>query len=121
MLSRNCEALSLFKKGDFNVRVTLFDKNPKNYYSKEFKMAWIETIRDSLGGGIVNSNNQESFTVTKVSKTSSYLFRGTGSEFINILKNAVDEPKSIRIDIAGEPVRSWIILVPEPEVKKVSI
>lgn len=111
MLTRNC-VTNLFEKGDFNVRVTLFDKNPKHYTPEAYKAAWVETIRDSLGSGIAHSNEIRAFSVKKPGQKSSYLYEGTFSNFIRKLQSSLQKPTSIRITIFGEPDRSWIILIP---------
>ena len=112
MLNRNC-ATDLFEPGDFNVRVTLFDKNPKYYVPGAYKAAWIETIRDSLGGGISHSNEIRTFRIKRPNQKNAYLYEGTFSQFIQMLKATRQKPTSIRITIFGERDRSWIVLIPE--------
>lgn len=112
MLTRNC-VTDLFESGDFNVRVTLFDNNPKYYVPEAYKGAWIETIRDSLGGGIVNSKEVRAFSIKRTGKKDSYLYEGTFTQFLEKLRSSFQKPTSIRITIFGEPDRSWIILIPD--------
>ena len=112
MLTRNC-VTDLFEKGDFNVRVTLFDREPKFYLPEAYKAAWIETIRDSLGGGIFPSNEVRDFSVKKAEQKASYLYSGTANQFIQELKSSRQKPTSIRITILGKPDRTWIILIPK--------
>ncbi len=112
MLNRNC-ATDLLERGDFNVRVTLFDKNPKHYVPEAYKAAWIETIRDCLGGGIVHSNEPKTFAIKKPGQKTAYLYGGTFTQFIQKLESYFQKPTSIRITILGEHDRSWIILIPD--------
>ena len=111
MLTRNC-ATDLFQSGDFNIRVTLFDRNPKHFVTDAYKAAWIETIRDSLGGGIANSNEVKSFLFRLTGQKSSYFFDGNFSQFIQMIKHCCQKPTSMRITLLGDAPRTWIILIP---------
>lgn len=111
MLIRNCET-NLFQHGDFNVRVTIFDKNPKHYVPEAYKGAWIETIRDMLGGYIVNSDKEDAFTLTKEGQRYHYLYQGSGKSLITMLRSKFQKPCSLRIELLGEPTRAWIIIIP---------
>ena len=112
MLTRNC-ATDLFEKGDFNVRVTLFDKNPKYYTPEAYKTAWAEAIRDCLGRGIAHSNEIKGFRIKKSKHKQTYFYQGNFTQFIQMLKTTIQSPTSIRITILGETDRTWIILIPE--------
>ena len=116
MLTRNC-ATDLFERGDFNVRVTLFDKDPRHYVPAAYKSAWIEAIRDSLGGGIVHSRKSHAFAVKKPGQKHSYLYSSTFAQFIRKIESSYQKPTSIRITIFGEPDRSWLILIPDWNAK----
>ncbi len=111
MLTRNC-ATSLFKTGDFNVRVTLFDKNSKYYTPKAYKAAWFETIRDSLGGGNIQSNVEKTFYIVCEDSKNYHLFKGTTRELIQKMDYMFLKPVSIRISLLDEKEKSWIILIP---------
>lgn len=108
MLIRNCD---LFKPNDINVRTSIFSRNPKHYLKDAYMTAWIEFIKDCLGGGIIHSDTPLSFTVQKAGLKSSIIFNGTGQEFIKKLRAGCQKPVSVRIDILGKSTRSWIILV----------
>jgi len=110
MLIRNCET-KLFQRSDFNVRVTIFDKNPKHYPPEAHKVAWIETIRDSLGGAIVNSTKEDAFTLTKEGQHYAYLYQGSGKGLIEKIKSKYQKPCSLRIELLGDTNRAWIIIV----------
>ena len=112
MLIRNRET-KLFQSGDFNVRVTVFDRNPKHYVPAVYKSAWIETIRDALGGGILDSKKVRGFTIYHDKMRTFYLFNGTGKELISKINAMFQKPKSLRISIIdGDREKTWVIIIP---------
>ena len=112
MLIRNCET-DLFRRGDFNVRVSLFEKKKKYYLPFAYKEDWINTIRSCLGNGNLSSTEILSFSVSQTGKDKPALFKGTFSMLVENLERCSCEPTSIRIDLFSKPNRSWIILIPE--------
>lgn len=114
MLIRNCEATSLLREGDFNVRVTIFDRNPKFYTPEAYKAAWIETIRDSMGGMLVNSKETFKFHIQIASAKGFQEITGPSSDLISLLRSeAYPKPMSLRIDVvkSKNKMHSWIFIV----------
>ena len=116
MLTRNCATENLFEKDDFNVRTTMFCKNPKYYVVSAYKAAWIETIRDCLGGFIVNNASYLSFKITYIDSNQHKIvcpLHETGINLSRRLKKLFDAPQSIRIDVITNcSKKSWVIIVP---------
>ena len=110
MLIRNC-VTDLFNSDDFNVRLTMFAKNPKFFLSQAYKAAWIETIRDSLGEGILNSNKEYKFAITTSTPLSVTLYEGTPKGLMKFITDNVS-PSSIRITLFDITEKTWIILIP---------
>lgn len=114
MLTRNCEATSLLREGDFNVRVTIFDRNPKFYTPEAYKAAWIETIRDSMGGMLVNSKETFKFHIQIANAKGFQEITGPASDLISLLRTeAYPKPMSLRIDVvkSKNKMHSWIFIV----------
>ena len=109
MLTRNCVP-KLFRPDDFNARVTVFSKTPRYYQPLAYKNAWLETIRNSLGKGVVN--NTDSNFIEIVASNGGYC-NGfmTGNQLMDRLQRDFHEPTSIRISFHGWPTRSWIIIL----------
>lgn len=116
MLNRNCATEDLFENGDFNVRTTLFCKNPKYYVKEAYKKAWIETVKECLGGFIVNNELYLSFKITYMNSENTKIICPLYEKGINLprrLKKLFDTPQSVRIDLlTNNSKRTWIIIVP---------
>lgn len=109
MLTRNCVP-NLFKRGDYNVRVTYFDRNPRFYQPAGYKKAWIEAIHDSIGEGVANSDFVYHVSVT--TPMGSFSRKLSGREIAATISNRFS-PTSVRIDITiSNKQHTWIILVP---------
>ena len=117
MLTRKCAKNELFKAGDFNIRLTVFDHSPKFYLPKPYKDAWIATLRDSLGLSVINSKKFLHYRVTYISKKILICLEyhyTQGCELAEKISNDFDIPTSIRVDLILErKTLSWIILLPE--------
>ncbi len=114
MLTRNCAITRLLNEGDFNVRVTVFDAAKVSGDIKYQIGAWYEIIRDSIGGGVVNSNDY--FKIVLEGENISHPFRGImqGKNIIEIVKTYCPTPAGIRISIAPSSnkknERVWIFI-----------
>lgn len=109
MLIRNCVP-NLFKAGDRNVRATYFDNHPADYEEADYKNVWLDTIRDSLGNGIVCSSTSYSVEISTQCTTACLSLRG--EEITNFINKCFRTPISIRIDIYSfSKMRSWIVFV----------
>ena len=112
MLTRNC-VTNLFKKDDFNVRVSVFDKNPAHYLPKAYYNAWIDMITDSLGGGLLNSGKEIIMVFTRTSKEQN------GHQIISdqipeYVRSDFTKAEPMRIDIIkNNEKHSWIFLLNE--------
>ena len=108
MLNRNCAITNLLREGDFNVRVTVFD------HSTHTKGAWIEIIRDSIGGGIVNST--ERIKAEIIDENGRCIVCGilAGNNIANIIDAYCKDPIGLRITLTKlsdrSKVRTWIIV-----------
>lgn len=110
MLTRNCESQKarLIYPMDFNVRVTVFDKEPKYYVPKAYYSAWIKTIHDSLGRSIVNSESNFVFTIKRLGHENSSLFHSPGNKLIEKITKKYQKPISLRIETIEENPRAWV-------------
>ena len=114
MLMRKCAIDKLIQEGDFNVRLTVF--NPaKCSANPEAQMgAWIETIRDSIGGGIVNSTDRIKLIIDD--ENGVRVFRGIIDAYriSEVIQVFCKRPYGIRISIAPAKdtsrLRSWIFV-----------
>ena len=112
MLIRNCEKkVPLIYPGDFNVRVTVCAPKSKYTTSACYYAAWIETIRDSLGGSMVHSTETKSFTIRRIDKNSNYLFSSQGTHLAEELKKAFQTPISFRIETVEACPKAWVFLL----------
>ena len=118
MLTRNCaENLvkgGLFKEGDFNVRVTIYDTaRLSTTHPERLKSAWIEVICDSIGGGIVNSTDVCDLCIENAN--GNIVCKGTtrGKSIAEIIALNFKKPESLRITIKhrnSSQCRTWIIV-----------
>ena len=112
MLTRNCETKSkLIYPGDFNVRLTVCTSKSRYLTEGAYYPAWIETIRDSLGGSILNSSEIKTFSVRRIDKDSSYLFHLQGKMLVERLKGFFQKPVSFRLETLEERPRAWVFLL----------
>lgn len=114
MLTRKCEEMlsNLFKKGDFNVRVTIVDSKVREMSND----AWIEVFRDAIGGGIVNNGNVY-FDISCKTENSSTIFKCKGKKIIEACSDLLEGANSARIDLSPFPMpkdqnnhHTWIIV-----------
>ena len=114
MLTRNCAITKLLREGDFNVRVTVFDPTRCSNDPEYQKGAWVEMIRDSIGGGIVNSNTKVKLIIEHANKK--HPFRGIlkGSLVAEMIRVSCNVPEPLRISIAPandtSKLRTWIFV-----------
>jgi hypothetical protein len=114
MLTRNCAITKLLREGDFNVRVTVFDPTRCSNDPEYQKGAWVEMIRDSIGGGIVNSNTKVKLIIEHANKK--HPFRGIlkGSLVAEMIRVSCNAPEPLRISIAPandtSKLRTWIFV-----------
>ena len=101
---------SLLRVRDFNVRVTVVDKEKSSSES-----AWKEVFRDAIGGGIINDNiNQYYFEI--FTEPYSYIYYvDTGADIINKYFDYFKNKDIVRLDITKLPVennkpKSWIVI-----------
>jgi len=109
MAIANYEAVNkLLREGDYNVRVTI------GHHDNQTDSAFLELIRDSLGGGIINSRNEFRFVVNAVrfeAVFSGGIFDVKGNEFIANLKENIHDYVAVRIDIIKQRrIKTWIIV-----------
>ena len=114
MLTRNCAINKLLKEGDFNVRVTVFDHTKCSDNPDYQKGAWIEMIRDSIGGGIVNSHDKIKLIIECAYNKRH--FRGiiSGNVIADIIRVTCHTPEPIRVSIAPandtSKLHTWIFV-----------
>lgn len=115
MLTRNCEFNigDFIEIGDYNARFTVVEKQKikSNGY-------WIETIRDSLGGGVM-SEKKQALIHLKFQKSGQPIEEKNlgglwGNKIISSIEKIVAEVDIVRIDIINSPVsfnrkHTWII------------
>jgi len=110
MAIANSEVLNiLLNPNDYNVRVTV---------SKSENISdslYMELIRDSLGGGIIHSDNMYTLVVYIVNDDGSVTdlhFNSCGKELISQVSFFLTSSVGVRFDIADDKknVRSWIII-----------
>ena len=117
MLIRNC-VTNLFKENDEKVRVTIFKKNPKFYITGGYMHSFLETVRNTLGPGIVwNDTNDFCFFII-YEVAGNYVYKEIdcrGRQIISEIQKLIDYPTSLRIECCRRghirAKRSWIILV----------
>ncbi len=114
MLTRNCAINKLLNEGDFNVRVTVFDHTKCSADSERQKDAWLEAIRDSIGGGIVNSHDKVKLVIERINDN--HPFRGIISGYViaEMIRVTCHTPEPVRISIAPisdtSKLRTWIFV-----------
>ncbi|MBR1986803.1 MAG: hypothetical protein IKK84_01100 [Clostridia bacterium] len=114
MLTRNCAINKLLNEGDFNVRVTVFDYTKCSDDPERQKGAWIEAIRDSIGGGIVNSHAKVKLIIEHANGQRP--FRGiiSGNLIPEMIRVSCFIPESLRISIAPandtSKLHTWIFV-----------
>ena len=114
MLTRNCAITKLLREGDFNVRVTVFDPTRCSNDPEYQKGAWIEMIRDSIGGGIVNYRTKVKLIIEHANRKQA--FRGiiSGSLIPEMIRVSCFVPEPLRISIAPandtSKLRTWIFV-----------
>ena len=105
------KALKFIQERDFNVRVSVLDT-----YSNfdEEQNAYVELVRDSLGGQIVNNSctfigNYISARIDKTTEVKT--FQSKGKEIISKLKDVILNSSIIRINIRliQGGYKSWVI------------
>ena len=114
MLTRNCAIIKLLKEGDFNVRVTAFDHTKCSDNPDYQKGAWIEMIRDSIGGGIVNSNTKVKLIIEYEDRPHPFHGIISGSRIAEWIRVSCPTPTPIRVSIAPasdtSKLRTWIFV-----------
>lgn len=99
---------NLLRTGDYNVRVTIGRTDNTS------DLAFLELIRDSLGGGLIDSDDIYDFTVYVVNKngtTTSLKFNGSGKTIINQISYYIPNSPGMRFDVSyGNKKRTWIII-----------
>ena len=116
MLARKCEETvgKLLKQGDFNVRITVVKRLPRNAKRSRIDDVWIKTLKESVGGGILfNSTNM--YLVTCVTEHSSINFETTGNRIVDECWKYIQNINVFRINIIKNPynrnnTHSWIIV-----------
>ena len=97
----------LLRTGDYNVRVTI---GKEDYTSDS---VYLELTRDSLGGGIITSNdtyNVIMYVVNLDGKETSLRLEVIGRQLMLQIACFIKRSLGIRFDISdGKTVRSWII------------
>jgi len=100
---------SLLQTGDFNVRVTVVDKDKLTSEG-----AWKETLRDAIGGGIIHSHDRYDISV--------YTINGfphnavlPGYQIIEHFFYLIKDEDMVRINLTNFPTennnpKSWIII-----------
>jgi len=112
MAIANYEALSeLLNEGDYNVRITVGHAENQQY------TAFLELIRDSLGGGILNSDEFMSFEIIGVRKSGTILggiIAARGNELMTSFEETpeFEELIAIRLDKSTKTGKNktWIIV-----------
>ncbi len=108
MPTGNCELLARFiGEKAFNVRVTLTEKAEEG--------AWIELLRDGIGGGILHNANK--FAVVVRTPEAEVKFVSLGCDLIQSCLSVLVKAEIVRFDITpwpiankaqGRKVRSWV-------------
>lgn len=115
MLTRNCAITKLLREGDFNIRVTVFDPTRCSNDPEYQKGEWVEMIRDSIGGGIVNSHDKVKLVIETTSRKHP-LFSGIISGYViaEMIRVTCHTPEPIRVSIAPaydtSKLRTWIFV-----------
>ena len=117
MLIRNCVS-NLFRSNDENVRVTIFNKNPKYYITGGYMHSFLETVRNSLGPGITSNSAEELCFFLIFEVADNYIYKEIdcyGKQIMDEIEKLIEYPKSIRIECCKRgqfrSKRSWLILV----------
>ena len=113
MLTRKCAIEQLLEEGDFNVRVTIYDPTQVSKDPEKQKAAWLEAIRDSIGGGLVNSTSRYAIWIKTPEKSLLDGILTAGKGIAPAVNYCCDSPQPIRISLkpisAPGPSRVWII------------
>lgn len=112
MLTRNCGIEKLLEEGDFNVRVTIYDPASVSTDPKQQISAWKEVIRDSLGGGVVNTISLYSLSLKTVDRILLKNAPISGNDIVRSILHFCERPQPIRIELKGvspSANRVWII------------
>ena len=114
MLTRNCAIINLLHEGDFNVRVTAFDHTKCSDDPDYQKGAWLEMIRDSIGGGIVNSHDKVKLIIERANGARPFSGIISGYIIAEMIRVTCHTPEPIRVSIAPEydtsKLRTWIFV-----------
>ena len=97
----------LLRTGDYNIRVTI----GKTDYTPD--LAYLELVRDSLGGGIINSGDIYSCIIYVVhldGKETSLRLEMAGKQIMAQTACFIKRSLGVRFDISDDKtVRSWMI------------
>ena len=103
---------SLLSIGDFNVRVTVVNKN--NITSEN---SWKEVFRDSIGGGIINDNTNEYYLEITTGSEKCIQTTDVGNEILNNNFDYIKDEDIVRISLVKLPtenksskLKTWIII-----------
>lgn len=113
MLTRNSQIEKLLEEGDFNIRVTTYDPTRLYPTPAQQKGAWVEVIRDSIGGGIVNTTELYSLSIKTADKVLLINLHVRGCDIARTIHRYCDHPQPIRITLSGMDSyskRVWIIV-----------
>ena len=106
------------RKGDFDVRLTLFNYDPKMCTFKDYKSAWIQTICSTVSSAFVTSHSTFIFDIYDcVSNKAPIRVTCKGTDFAAELDKLFEKPISLRIELAGSSrmvvfvKKSWIIFI----------
>lgn len=105
---------SLLRERDFNVRVSKLPSDVKYPSVAEKLEAYIELVRDALGGAIITSNVTLIGNYTIIKSNGDYYstpFQLKGVSLIDNLKPSIKKSIAIRINIRLKEggYKSWII------------
>lgn len=113
MLTRNSQIEKLLEEGDFNVRVTIYDPSQVSKDPEKQKAAWLEAIRDSIGGGIVNSTERYAIWIKTPEESLIDGLLIAGKIVATTIDYHCEKPQPIRISLKPishpGPSRVWII------------
>ena len=107
MLIRNCETKLIFP-GDFNVRVTVCKESHPLGQKEGSYPSWLDTIKESLGGSILNSDEIKTFSIRRIDKKQSYLFKKRSSGIMSCFTYWFQKPVSFRLETIEEHPKVWI-------------
>lgn len=113
MLKRKCEITGLLNEGDFNVRVTIYDPTKASNDPTKQKAAWLESIRDSLGGSIINTVCTYDWEVTNQHGIKIGSGWTKGKNITKVIDALFEKPEPIRISVKttdSTTPRIWIFI-----------